>query len=158
MLRIDINLIFTVVNVLILFLAVRIFLWKPIHKILEQRQTMVDQCLADAAQAKKEAESLALEHREQLDNIAQERASALEAAQAQAQMETSRILDAAQSEAQSIVLKAEQDAAKRKDQIMRQAQSEISGMVLAAAAKVSGAADDNSLYDEFLKKAGETHE
>ncbi len=44
MLRIDINLIFTVINVLVLCAAVRIFLWKPIHKILDERQAQADSC------------------------------------------------------------------------------------------------------------------
>ena len=52
MLRIDINLIFTVINVLVLCAAVRIFLWKPIHKILDERQAQADSMLTDAAKAK----------------------------------------------------------------------------------------------------------
>ena len=59
MLRIDINLLFTVVNVLVLCLAVRIFLWKPIHKILDERQAQVERDYADAAQAKAQAQARA---------------------------------------------------------------------------------------------------
>ena len=63
MLRIDINLIFTVINVLILCLAVRIFLWKPVHKVIAERQKMVDDSLSDAAKAKSEAEALVEEQK-----------------------------------------------------------------------------------------------
>ena len=71
MLRIDINLIFTVVNVLVLCLAVRIFLWKPVHKVLAERQANVDASLADAAKAKTEAEALVEEQKDEILRQAQ---------------------------------------------------------------------------------------
>ncbi len=61
MLRIDIDLIFTVINVLVLCAAVRIFLWKPIHKILDERAAMVEQSFAEAEQAKQQANALLAE-------------------------------------------------------------------------------------------------
>ena len=94
MLRIDINLLFTVINVLILFVAVRLLLWKPIHKILAERQAQADAGMEQAAEKRAEAEALAAQHQLQLDSIAQERTAALEEARSQAQAESQRILAA----------------------------------------------------------------
>lgn len=159
MLRIDINLIFTVVNVLVLCAAVRIFLWKPIHKILDQRQQMVDQSLSDAAQAKAEAEALVEERKASMATIDQERAAAVAEAKKQAKAESARIVEEARSRAVSIVNEAETEASNRKEAILRQAQGEITQIIVAATAKIAGVpahhGSDSELYDAFLKKAEE---
>ena len=145
MLRIDINLIFTVINVLVLCAAVRIFLWKPIHKILDERQAQANAMLTDAAHAKEEAEALVEEHKASMADIEQEKAAAIAEAK---------------SRADSIVREAETEGASRKEEIIRQAQSEITEIIVAATAKVAGVPvnGDSDLYDEFLKKAGDQHE
>lgn len=160
MLRIDINLIFTVINILVLCLAVRIFLWKPVHKILDERQASIDADLAAASQAKAEAESLVEEHKSFRANIESEKAAAVAEARKQAQSESARIVEDAHANADSIVRKAEADAQKRKEEILRQAQGEISEIIVAATAKVAGVpvGGDSDLYDEFLKKAGGSDE
>ena len=42
MLRLDINIVWTILNLLIIFAIVKIFLIKPIHKILDARQAEID--------------------------------------------------------------------------------------------------------------------
>ncbi len=160
MLRIDINLIFTVINVLVLCLAVRIFLWKPVHKVLAQRQAMVDASFADAEKAKTEAEALVEEQKAFRANIEGEKSAALAEARKQAQAESSRIVADAHSRADIILREAENDAQCRKEEILRQAQGEITEIIVAATAKVAGVpvGGDSDLYDEFLKKAGGQHE
>lgn len=160
MLRIDINLIFTVINVLVLCLAVRIFLWKPVHKVLAERQAMVDASFADAAKAKSEAEALVEEQKAFRANIEGEKSAALAEARKQAQAESSRIVADAHSRADIILREAENHAQCRKEEILRQAQGEITEIIVAATAKVAGVpvGGDSDLYDEFLKKAGGQHE
>ena len=60
MLRLDINIVWTILNLLIIFAIVKIFLIKPIHKILDERQAQADSMLTDAVKAKEEAEALGL--------------------------------------------------------------------------------------------------
>ena len=55
---------------------------------------------------------------------------------------------------------SEELANARKDEIIRQANNEITEIIVAATAKVAGVpvGGDSDLYDEFLKKAGDTNE
>lgn len=158
MLRIDINLLFTVINVLVLCLAVRLFLWKPIHKILDERQAKVEQDFADAAKAKAEAETLVEERKAQLAGIDQEREAALNAAAHAAQAESAQIISEAKTRAETIISEAQTQARSEKEAILRSAQSEITDIIMAATAKMVGVptaqADDSQLYDAFLEKAG----
>ena len=55
MLRLDWNLVFTVINLLILYVLMRKFLFKPVNEILEKRQKEEDARLADAEVAKNSA-------------------------------------------------------------------------------------------------------
>ena len=159
MLRIDINLLFTVVNVLVLCLAVRIFLWKPIHKILDERQAQVERDYADAAQAKAQADALAQEHQTQLAHIDEEREAAMEAASQAAMEESAQIIGDAKSQAEEIIRTAKAQAQSEKEAILRSAQSEIADIIVAATAKMVGVpvgqSSDSELYDAFLEKAGD---
>ncbi|MBR1781223.1 MAG: ATP synthase F0 subunit B [Oscillospiraceae bacterium] len=159
MLRIDINLLFTVVNVLVLCLAVRIFLWKPIHKILDERQAQVEQDYTAAAEAKTQAEALVQEHQAKLAHIDEEREAALEAASQAAHEESAQIISDARSQATSILRSAQAQAQSEKEAILRSAQSEITDIIVAATAKMVGVqvgrTGDSELYDAFLEKAGD---
>ena len=48
MLKLDMNLLWTVVNVLIMYVLLRKFLFKPVQDVIAKRQQMVDAQLADA--------------------------------------------------------------------------------------------------------------
>ena len=50
MLTLNLNLLYTVVNVLVLFLLLRKFLYKPVMNIIAQRQKQVDDRAGQAAQ------------------------------------------------------------------------------------------------------------
>lgn len=43
MLRLDINLVFTIINLLIWYAIIRIFLFKPINKVIDKRNTAIQE-------------------------------------------------------------------------------------------------------------------
>ena len=55
MLRLDWNILFTVINLILLFIAMRVFLFKPVRKIIAARQEEADKQFAEAAASKEEA-------------------------------------------------------------------------------------------------------
>ena len=61
MLTLNLNLLYTVVNVLILFLLLRKFLYKPVMGIIAQRQKQVDDALNAAETSKKQADAIVAE-------------------------------------------------------------------------------------------------
>ena len=93
MLRLDINLVFTIINVLLLLVVVRIFLLKPIRKIIAARQEEADAALAEANAAKEEAEKQQAEVQEQMKGIEAERTKVLAETRAKAGKEYERVLE-----------------------------------------------------------------
>ena len=158
MLRIDINMLFTVINVLILVVAVRLLLWKPIHRILEQRQAEAEAGMAQADEQLAQAQALALQNREQLEGIEQQRAAVMEQARTAAGAESQRILDSARSQARDILAEAEAAAQRRREDTLRETHAQIEEIIMTAASKMAGAGGDSALYDEFIEKAGKADE
>ena len=61
------DILFTFLNLIVLFLFFRFFLFKPVNKILDERQKLIEDEIAEATEKKKEAEQLKTEYQEALD-------------------------------------------------------------------------------------------
>ena len=160
MLSVDIDLLWTVINILVLCLLVKLFLLKPVHKILDERQAMVDKQLKDAADAKAEAESLAEAQRELAKTMDTQKAQALDESTKKAMEVYDEIIAGAKNDAKTIIKNAENEAEMQKQKILKEAQGEIRSLVLEATARVVGvsASSDSALYDQFLEKAGDQND
>ena len=160
MLKIDpFNLICTIANLLILFAALRIFLFKPVQKIIAERQALADAQLNEAAAKQKEAESLKEQYSTSMAKAEEEKKQILSNARKDADEQYQKIVEDAKAQAKQIEERAVADAENQKNRILKNTEKEIADMVVAAAGKIvgtqSGAKIDRSLYDEFLVKAGE---
>ena len=109
MLTLNLNLLYTVVNVLILFLLLRKFLYKPVMGIIAQRQKQVDDALNAAETSKKEAAAAMNAAQDKLRNVDTEAAARRETYEQQAETAKQQLLAEAQKQAEAIV--AERKAA-----------------------------------------------
>ena len=55
MLRLDINLVFTIINLLVWYAVIRIFLFKRVNKVIDQREQAIQSRYAEAAKLQEEA-------------------------------------------------------------------------------------------------------
>ncbi len=158
MISVNINLLFNIINILVLCVLIRIFLFKPVKKIMAERQEIIDRRLADAETAKAQALALENQHKQLMQGIEDEKLAVLAGAQKRAAEEYELLVADAKLRSAGIIKKAEAEAVSRKDEILKQAKDEITDIIVAATARVSGVGggNDNMLYDEFLKKAGVT--
>ena len=159
MLKVDINLVFTIINLLVLFVAMRIFFFKPIKKIIEDRQAEADRQFEEAKEKQEQAEDLKNRYEASLAEAEMEKKKILAKTRKDADAEYQKILKDAQDAADDVVSSAVSKAESQKEQILKSAKSEIASMVVDAASKVvcgAGNADaDSALYDKFLNEAGE---
>lgn len=159
MLKLDINLLFTVINLLILYFIVRKFLFKPVQKVLDARQAEIDGQYAGAEEAQTVAEELKKQYETSMSNIAEEKETILSEAREKAGREYEKILDEARAQADKIVEDARKDADAEQLRRRQQAQEEIADLVMAATAKIvaskQSAEADRELYNQFIAKTGE---
>ncbi|MBO5033965.1 MAG: ATP synthase F0 subunit B [Lachnospiraceae bacterium] len=159
MLRLDINLVFTIINLLIIYFIVAKFLIKPIKNILAKRQEEIDKQYADARTAEDKALELKQQYEDSVKGIADEKAAAVNEARAKAGQEYDRIVADAKAEADKLVDNARKLARQEQEKSVKQAQEQIADLVVEAAARVvasgQGSTADRELYNQFLAKTGE---
>ena len=106
MLRIDINLVYIIINILILYFLLKKFLIKPLDNILAQRQAKVDGMLNHASATATEAMQLKEKYENQIAAVQSESDRIVEQAKKDAQFERDKILDQANGQAKDILTKA----------------------------------------------------
>ncbi len=106
MLQFDWNVLWTIVNILILFAALRIFLWKPVQKIIEKRQNTITESLKNAQQAEQAATKKKEEYEASINNANQQAQEILTTAKARAQAEYDAKIEAAENDAKTILATA----------------------------------------------------
>ena len=115
---------FTFCNMLITFSVLKHFLFKPVKKMIDDRQQEIDTMYADADAAKQKAAALEQEYQAHLQSIKDERDSLLRDATVRAQKREEDILNEARSEAASIRAAAEADIAQERKKAVNDLKNE----------------------------------
>ena len=93
---------FTLGNTIVLFLVLKKLLFKPIMKMIQERQKEIDDMYADADQAKLEANNLRSEYEQKLSEATQTGERMNKEATEQGQQRQAQILQQANAEAEAI--------------------------------------------------------
>lgn len=153
------NILWTVINLLILVVAFKILFFKPIQKTIEKRQEEANEVIDKATTREQEANKLAQEYEEKLASAEQEKKQIIAEARKSADGQYQQIVSDAKENAKTIRDTAVLEAYNEKQKIIASAKKEIAEMVVDATTKVigskAGAAVDSELFDDFLDKAGE---
>lgn len=150
---------FTLLNFLTILIVGTKFLWKPVMKIIKERQQEIDALYADANTAKTSAEAMEAEYRQKLAAASETGDRIVKEAVARGQAREEEILRKANADAAAIMDKASADIAMEKKKALNDAKDEISEMAMAIAGKVVGRqltdADQGALVDAFIDELGD---
>lgn len=150
---------FMLCNLVIVFLVFKKFLFKPVQKMIDDRQKEIDDLFADGEAKRLEAEQLHEDYTAQLANAKAEGQQLLREANAEANRQREELLREAKQEAAALKEKADADIALEKKKALNDVKDEISSMAFGIAEKVVGrqldTADQSALIEEFLQHMGE---
>ena len=150
---------FTLLNFLLVFFVGKKFLWKPVMKIIQDRQKEIDDMYAEADTSRNNAKALEKEYKEKLSAAAETGERMVKEAVARGQSREEEIIRNANREANNILEKASRDIALEKKKAINDAKSEISGLAMAIAGKVVErelqAADQEQLINRFIDELGD---
>lgn len=153
------TIIFTLFNLLILFLFIRHFLFDKINAVLESRQNEVQKAFDDAEQATEKAKQLEEEYSDKILKAKEESAEIVKNATKKAQLRSDDIINEAKTDAGNIISKANSDIEREKKRAINQMKDEISDMALAIASKVIEKEiddkDNDRLIEEFITNVGD---
>lgn len=153
------GLLWTVVNLIVLFLLLKKFLWKPVTDLMESRQEEVKHNL-DAAEAQRaQAEASREEYDARLSQAGREADHLVHQARERGNQEYQAILSAAQSDAKDLMTRTQAQLEADRASMLAGARKEVATLALLAAAQVTGrkldSDDDRAMVDKFLTEAGE---
>lgn len=150
---------FILLNTVTMFLVLKKFLFKPVLKMISDRQKEIDDAYADADQAKADAQTMRQEYEKKLSEATQTGERIVKEAVARGQSREEEILRQANQEADAIRTKASEDIALEKRKAVNEAKEEISVIALAIAGKVVGrelnGEDQSQLVDSFIDQLGD---
>ncbi|MBE7010128.1 MAG: F0F1 ATP synthase subunit B [Ruminococcaceae bacterium] len=150
------NILISLANLVILFWAVKKFLFKPVRKILAERESEINRDYEQAEQAKLSARADEKAWHEQMEDAKAQADSILQDATEHARRRESSILAKAQDEAESIMqnarVEAELERKKAADDIRREI-VEVSGLLTEKLLnREMNTEDHRSMIDSFISE------
>lgn len=142
------NLLFTVINVLVLYLLMKKFLFKPVLAVLEKRNEMIASNMEEARKSQQEAESLKSDYEEKLSSAKEEAQAIVHNARELAEQERAGILEKTRVESEQMIEKAKAAILSEQEQAQQEAKEEIAKLAVLAARKIieAGDAHDTDSY------------
>lgn len=152
------TIVFTLINTLIIFILFKVFLFKPVGKILDKRNEMAAAEIAEAKRAKESAAKTEQEYIEKLAKTKEEAADIMKQATLRAQKREEEIVNEANQKAAEIKARAEENIERDKQRAVNDIKNEISDIVIMAASKVVekeiSAKDNEAIIADFLQNVG----
>lgn len=152
------TILFSVINILVLFFFLKKFLFGRVNAILEKRAQMVQEDMDHAKQRAAEADQLKSESESALINAKQEAKQIVQSAEQNARVQGDRITAQAQAQADAMVTEAQKEIERERSRTLAGVQSEIADLALTAASKLMEQKMDDevnrSLVDAFLSEEG----
>lgn len=158
MINIDAAIIWTIVNIIVLFLFLKIFLFKPVMGIIEKREKLIADSISEAENIKKEAAQIKSDYEQELKNAGSEAAAIIKEARSRGQLEYNKKIESSKIDAAQLIVEANKRIELEKKKAANEAQSEIASLAMLAAAKVIRKNVDSNtnqqLLSDFLKEVG----
>ncbi len=141
------------INFTVLLVVLRLFLYKPILGMLDQRSQRIRESLATADEAKEKAGEAEREVQRKLDEARQEGQTII----AQAQQIANRIQEEgrqqAEADSQTMLERARSEIQLERDSAIAQLRREFADLTIAAAEKVIGQSLDKQAHQRLIDQA-----
>ena len=171
MLTFNISILYNVINILVLFVLLKIFLFKPVTEIMEKRKAMIQQDLDDAKKAKDDEEQMKGEYEDTLNTAKNQAADIVKDAKTRAEVEYNSIIEQGNKDAAAIMANADKTIAQEKERAIKQSKAEMADLAISMASNAKiplrfaasklveknvDATTNKKLIDDFLSEAGDT--
>ena len=158
MIKVDLSLLWTIINLVVFYLLLKKFLFKPVMGIMEKREQMIADGLKNASDRQEEAETLKKEYESALSGAQEESVKIVENARVEAKRQSDEILADADRRADATIERARKTIETERKQALDGVETQIAGLAMMAAGKVLGKADaaeqNKLMYEQFLAKTG----
>lgn len=152
------TMIFAWVNLLILYLLFKKFLFVPVKNMIDARQKEIDDMYSSAESAKKNAEQLQAQYRDKISHAEEESEEIVKKAVRRAQLKEEEILKEANVQAERTLERAQEQIALEKKQAINDVKDQVSQMAIGIASAVIerdvSESEHKELIDDFIGNMG----
>jgi F-type H+-transporting ATPase subunit b len=145
---------FTLINLVITYIVLKKFLFKPILNMLHKRRVDVETELRQAEEKLSAADSRLAVAEERMSNSSHEAASILTNARSQAEIQSESILDEARRESAAMLTRSETEINRMRITLLNNVRDEVADLSVAIASKVIGQVvneqNQRQLVDKYL--------
>ena len=153
------TIIFTWVNLFILMFVMKKLLFKPVMKMLAERENEVGSMYEKAENAQQNAEKLESEYTQKLTGAKEEASRIMKEATREATLRGEEIVAEAQQKASSLITRAQKEIEREKDAAISEIKSDIASIAISVAEKVIekdiNESDYERLVEEFINGRGD---
>lgn len=162
MLRLDWNVVATIINLIVLYLLMRRFLFQPIQNMIDKRKELIDSRFNKAKDEQTQVDQLKEKYQGLMSNAKNESDKIVEEAREQANSVYEDRLNTAKHQTDYMLESARDKIESERDKMLHELESQISSLAMCAAAKVIGRNAskkyDKALYEQFLNEAGDSND
>ncbi len=149
---IDINLVFQLLNTLIMFLLLKKFLFKPTTEFLNKRTQKIKGDIEEAENMKEEVNTLKADYEGKLANIKEEGNEIINQATKAANERKAEIIKEAQKEAERVIARANAEIERNKNKALDDFKKQVVDMTLVTASKFVESELDKSNHEKLLNQ------
>ena len=153
------TIVFTIINLLVLYLFLKKFLFGRVNAVLEQREKLIQEQVEAAEAGKTQAQALQDQYEQKLSGAREEAEKIVSDAKVRAQKAYDDQMAQAQAEAKRVQAEAEARIATQRQEMLRGVRQEVAQLAVLAASQVArkdlDRETDRAMVEEFLSEAGD---
>ena len=151
--------IFQILNLLLLMVLFKKYLFKPVTEILEKRQAEIEGHYQEAEQAETDAKAMKADYESKMAGARQEADRVIKTATESANAMSASIVEDARTQADQLKRRAQTEIDLERRRAFDEVKGELSGIALDIASQVIerevNEKDHEAFIDEFIKNVGE---
>lgn len=151
--------IFQILNLLLLMVLFKKYLFKPVTEILEKRQAEIEGHYQEAQQAETDAKAMKADYESKMAGARQEADRVIKTATESANAMSASIVEDARTQADQLKRRAQTEINLERRRAFDEVKGELSGIALDIASQVIerevNEKDHEAFIDEFIKNVGE---
>lgn len=153
------TIIFQILNLLLLMVLFKKYLFKPVTEILEKRQTEIEGHYQEAQQAETDAKAMKADYESKMAGARQEADRVIKTATESANAMSASIVEDARTQADQLKRRAQTEIDLERRRAFDEVKGELSGIALDIASQVIerevNEKDHEAFINEFIKNVGE---
>ena len=153
-----VDIVIHIINIVVLYVILRVILYKPINNFLQNRKVQIEADLEAAQKAKEEAEQLKLSYEDKLDKADAEAKKLVSAGNEEASKTASVIIKSAENQAEELIVAAKNKAETQRKETIIAMEGQITDLAVELAQQIIqrevSEEDNKKVIESFFDQAG----